>query len=449
MKRLFILCVLLIALVGCQNAQVKEADHDASEEPSLVLVETDEDPGVLSASDWLEDLDQFKKDLEWYSISPYNRISKETFEEAYEQLKIDMPKLTDTQREWRMRALANAIGDGHIDMWRAGQSNESLPIVVQAYEDGYYIVNARNEYASLIGQRLLSIEGVSVQSLIASFKEISNQESEYWQLAGAIDKLHHPYYYKLLGLTLENNEIKILTDTGLEVVDILTDGRIYEEEGWEKPHVIGHLSNYVLWGEYYTNKPYAQEWYEDNQLLVIRFTTCSEEDPNLKLYDFGQAVQANIKAYQPKLVLFDLRDNGGGFVSQMYEAFPESFFVKHDLVNTGRLYVATNWQTFSAGGMTANFLINQFGARHIGLPTGGSPHTTVVSSTANKILKNTGLAFRISSAEVSQKMIEQPSLVPQVMLWGQGQGGVDQDPVIQYMIEQLKKSDSKESLFLS
>ncbi|MCK8058836.1 MULTISPECIES: hypothetical protein [unclassified Fusibacter] len=446
MKKYLLVAVLTatVILSACSSdSTVDQQTQNQTQVTTQAITEVVAEPASedgLTAEQWIEDLDQFKHDLEWYSTGPYQKIGKETFEEMFNQLRADIPSLTDSQREWRFRELVYSIGDGHIDMWNPEQSSENLPILINEFEDGYFIVNALSDYAELIGEKVISINGVEIEEIVKNFEKISNKESIYWMRSGAIDKLHHAYFYKLFDYTDTLEELTVTTGSGDTALPSMSYIKIANPDHWDTQYTIGNLTNYSLWGTYTSNRPYKEEWFADNKVLVVRFSSCSDEDPNLPLTEFGQIVSENIDKYDPEYVLFDLRDNGGGYPSQLYQAFSESFFRKHDLIDSGRLFVATNRQTFSAGGMTTHFMVKTFGAIHIGQPTGGSPFTTVVSSTAAKELKNSGLGFRVSSEKISTKMIETPSVIPAVEVIPKSDdllNGID--PVVNYVIELVEE----------
>ncbi len=320
-------------------------------------------------------------------------------------------------------------------MWSNGERYLNLPIMIDELSDGFYVINAIDEYKDLIGEKVDTLNGVPVEELVEKFERISNSESEYWSRSGAIDKLHDIYFYKLVDLPPKDDNI--ITLNGRDVRTIGYYDLSYAE--WEIPLSVGNCPNFLVWSIYTDETPYKEEWYEDDKLLVIRFSSCQTEIDGYGLVAFGKDVKEAVMEKKPIALLIDLRENGGGSSAALYTAFSEKFFREGNFINSPNFYIATDNQTFSAGVTTAHFVKEKWGATHIGTPTGGSPFTTNVSTTAQKVLKNSKLLFRVSSEKVRKKMVETPSEIPDVEIKRTVEDILDgSDPVIEYVISEIK-----------
>ncbi len=384
----------------------------------------------LGDKEWLEDLEQLKHDISWYNTSPFERYGEEAFNTLYDEIYREIPNLSDSQREYRFRELIYSIGDGHIDMWTDEESNYSLPIMIDELKDGYFVINALKKHEDMIGEKIVTINGEKIEDIVTRLEKISNSENIYWQRAGAIDKIHKSYFYNLLGiLNSEDNAVSI-NGKEIEFVDI---GTAYYGE-WARPFELASVTNGTLRDYAIYENPYSYQFLDNDRLLYIKFSSCYYEDENYPLIDFGKDLLKDALQKRPSVLLIDLRDNGGGRPSQLYAAVAEEFFNETGFLNNPRFFVAINENTFSAGVLTAHVLKNKFGATLIGSPTGGSPFTTGVTDTANKILKNTRINFRVSAAKVGRKMIENPSELPDVLI---EKSSVDlynnTDPVLDYV----------------
>lgn len=415
----FMLIMLSFAMTSCQEKEdtVKE---------DTVSIEVDE---------WVEDAKQLKHDIEWYNASPYERYGKEAFEREYgECIKAIADADTEEAKEFELRKLIYTIGDGHMDIWNIQDRMFSIPIMINKLSDGsYYIVNTTEEYKELFGKEVKFINGQPVARIIDKFGKISNSESEEWKLANALDKLHFKRFYVLSGYADE-------TDTALVVdgVSVSFTGTL-SPESWHKKFGVNNLTNFTFWAEHTQTVPYSTAWYDDDRVLVIEFRDFYAEKEDLSLYEWGLQVRREVEDKKPEVLLLDLRSNGGGSPSALYTALPESFFREAGFMNNPNFFVATNRQTFSAAVSATNFVKNTWGATHIGTATGGSVYTTIVSSTAQKELKNSGLRFRVSSGSVNKKINESPTVVPSVILdAGISDIEKDRDVVIDYVIEQTK-----------
>ncbi len=385
---------------------------------------------TLDDKKWIEDLEQLKHDISWYNASPFERYGEEAFNTLYDEIYNEIPILSDSQREYRFRELIYSIGDGHIDMWTERESDYSLPIMIDELQDGYFVVNAVKDYEDMIGEKISTINGEKIEYIIERLEKISNSENSYWQRAGAIDKLHKLYFYDLLGISNSDNHILTVNGNEIEFIDIVT--AYYGE--WVKPLEIASISNSSLRDSLIYENPYYYEFLDNDKLLYIRFSSCYYEDEAYPLIDFGKDILKEAVQKKPRVLLIDLRDNGGGRPSQLYAALAEEFFKETGFLNNPNFFVAINEHTFSAGVLTAHVLKNKFGGTLIGRPTGGSPYTTGVTDTANKILENTGISFRVSAAKVRKKMIENPSELPDIEIKKTSLDLMnDIDPVLDYV----------------
>lgn len=412
---LILTLTLLLGLAACEKGLAGPATgEEASGESKAPKTGQDDnsEEGKEDVKIWLEDLEQLKKDLEWYNADPFKRYGKEKFYEDYEALKAALPEMkTREEREFSLRKLVYSIGDGHIDIWADRDRFEYLPIMINKLGDGnYYIVNVTKNLSQSFAKKVSRINGYTIEEIVAKFGEISNSESENWRLANAIDKLHFKNFYVLSGLAKEEDESINIDGVDYSFYPFIS------QDSWFKPLDINNLTNFAVWNEYVDSKPYDLKWYDGKRVVVIEFSDCTKEYDDYPLYDWGLDVRKEVAEKRPEVLVLDLRSNGGGSPSALYTALPEDFFRKEGFINNPKFFIITNRQTFSAGATTTHYVKKNWGATHIGTGTGGSAFTTNVSSTAEKELKNTGLKFRISSDSVSKKAIDFPSEEPSLVI---------------------------------
>ncbi len=403
---------------------VSESSNSDSQEFTHEMAEAEDQK-------WRDDLEQLKHDITWYNTAPFERYGEEAFNNLYDDIYQDIPYLSDNEIEYKFRELIYSIGDGHIDIWTENESDYSLPIMIDELDDGYYVVNVTKGYEGLMGEKVETINGHKIEDLIDKLEKISNSENKYWQRAGAIDKLHQAYFYNLLEIQEGRNKKIKINDKEVKFINMFFSLGSLE---WVKPLELGSMPNSIVKEDAIYNTPYSYSFSEDGKILRINFSSCYYEYDDYSLVEFGKDIYSEAEIYKPEVLLIDLRDNGGGRASQLYAAISEKFFKEFGFINSPKFYVAINEGTFSAGVLTAHVLKDKFGATLIGTPTGGSPYTTGVTDTANKVLKNTGINFRVSSAKVGKKMIEHPSELPDVMIKRTFDDlKNDRDPILDYI----------------
>lgn len=379
---------------------------------------------------WSADLKQLEEDITWYNAAPFERYGKDAFYQLYREIEAGLPSMTNSEREYKLRELIYSIGDGHIDMWTDKENAHGLPLMIDELKDGFYVINATVPYKSLVGQKIESINGVDVNEIVSKLERISNSENEYWRRSQAIEKLHYSYFYRLLGIEGDNPEIILVNETPVKCFDMLPLSAVFQ---WVKPFQLAEMPNGFIKEMIIYEAPYYYEFLEGDKVLRIVFSSCYHEDESYSLTDFGKDVLKDALLKKPEVLIIDLRDNGGGRASQLYAALPERFFKQTGFEKNPKFFVAIDEGTFSAGVLTAHVLKERFGATLIGTPTGGSPYTTGVTDTANKVLRNSGIQFRVSSEKVGKKMIENPTEHPDVLIEKTSADlNAGLDPVIEY-----------------
>ncbi len=434
---------LVLFLNACQiNYQgfLSNEERDNSESSTSASQEWSQEMQDAEDQKWLDDLEQLKHDITWYNTSPFERYGEEAFNKLYDEIYQEIPNLTDNEREYRFRELVYSIGDGHIDIWRDEESDYSLPIMIDELYDGFYVVNALDHYEGMIGEKVETINGQKIEDLIKKLEKISNSENEYWQRAGAIDKIHHKFFYELLDIERSDGKV-LINDKNLDFIDAGSDDLYFS---WYRDLDICYLPNSSVSAFYTYFSPYEYGFLEKEfvveagEVLYLRFSSCYYEDETYPLTDFAEDLLNDALKHEPRVLIVDLRNNGGGNSSQIYAALTDKFFEQTSFVDNGNIFVVTNNNTFSAGAITAHVLKDKFGATIIGTPTGGSPFTTGVTDTANKVLKNTGINFRVSSAKVGKKMIANSSEIPDYIVRRTHEDIVNyNDPVLEYILQTI------------
>ena len=94
--------------------------------------------------------------------------------EAAERLRSDIPSLSDEQVYARLAQVLGTLGMGHTMLWpiessRVGGARltpRHLPVVFYAFPDGLHVVDARDAHKSLMGMRLVAMDGVDAPTVV-------------------------------------------------------------------------------------------------------------------------------------------------------------------------------------------------------------------------------------------------------------------------------------------
>lgn len=415
----------------------KEKDKDKKEKTQKKHKENNEILGGLDEGkqNWYKDILQFEKDINWYNVSPFEKLGEENFYKAYNELISKLKDYSIKKIEWEFRKLVFSLGDGHIDIWRVGENDSTLPIMIGKLEEGYFIVNAKKEYAHLIGERVDTIEGKKIEELISLFREVSNSENKYWNHTQAIDKLHFFYFYELAEIIDEGKSFLMVNSHEIPKIETYAN---LDENNWVNGIKLYNTPNSVISYSAKQKKPYSYSLDANNKIMKVVFSSAQAEIKEQGIIQFGEEVKKQMLKHRPQILIFDLRGNTGGSSASFTTGFPAKFFVETGFDNGRNLYIATDNGTFSAGAVTVRMLKQNYQAEQIGEETGGSAFTTNVSKTAQKTLENSGLNFRISSAKISKKMINNPTELPDTVIIRSKTDLLEKlDPIMEFLYMKL------------
>lgn len=314
------------------------------------------------------------------SYSPAARAEAERQLAMLEQARGDMDAIALSLALARIAALGD---DGHSGALAGPRVNRSNRVEVRMAPFGgdFVVLRARDPNADLLGARLLAIDGVPLSRLRAAAHQLVGGLPA-WRDRSAPFLFESPQQLHALGLLTAGDAAVYLFETpaGQRIERRLVaepprpDRPRASTERLLLPEVLPSTSGWhgLLASD---RAPWAlqealrrQRWRlapEIDALVVeMRLMRDSGDD---KLKAFFDAVRAAAAAHKPEHLVLDLRQNGGGDLTQVRD-FAESL---PGLV-PGRLFVLTSPWTFSAAISTLGYLKQAAPARVtiVGEPVG-------------------------------------------------------------------------------
>jgi hypothetical protein len=280
-----------------------------------------------------------------------------------------------------------ALADnGHTNLYYGkGGTQNFIPLRVALFADGLYVLRAKSAYADLLGARVESIEGRPAGDVIAGLEQLHGG-TEGWRLNHAAMFVQSPeiLYGDGIGSRPDQTLWTFRLPNGSEVTSTLPGEVSGENEPqgdmtrWLSPQKMkGESSD---WRALTANDPdlplslrdfnstFRRAWIDHGCTLFIQLKAIADADEQ-RIGDFLSATTEEMRAHPPCNIIFDLRFNGGGdytkaahFASHLPDFLPPS----------GRIYLLTGPQTFSAAITTASFVKQAAGSRAIilGEPVG-------------------------------------------------------------------------------
>lgn len=275
----------------------------------------------------------------------------------------------------RITALAD---NGHTNLYHGkGGFQNFAPVRVVLFADGLYVVRAKLAYADLLGARVESIEGRSTAEVIGAL-ELLHGGTEGWRRSFAAIYVQSPemLYGDAIGSSPDQTNWAFRLPDGSQVTRTLP-GEISGVD--EPPKMTRWLSPQPMQGEDSNwralmtndadlplslrdfNSTFRRAWIDHGCTLFIQLKAIADADGE-PIGTFLRATTDEMHAHPPCNIILDMRFNSGGdytkaarFASRLPEFLPPS----------GRIYLLTGPQTFSAAITTIAFVKQAAGSRAI------------------------------------------------------------------------------------
>lgn len=329
-----------------------------------------------------------------YSNSAYSEAARAEFLAQINRLIPEIGEYTDKEIVYELARVTASLGDAHSAVDVGFRDN--FPLQFAWLSDGtgmgIYPVGVSAPYEELLLQKLIAVNDVPIEDIAQRLSVYISHENDQWVMWNLANP--HSVGFVTQRAALEIIGVMEPDDTGAEFT--------FETENGDGKYTIECLSaqeyeqtpmitrDAPMWrsGEYY--------WYElldQGGSLYVRFQKMYEK-PECSMSLFVAEVRKELRnAPEPMRIIFDLRDNTGGY---SFMAEMNSLISAVNQSRTDGVYVLINEGTFSAGVQAAYRLANGIeGAKLVGSPTGqfvNNFSTPVVFT-----LPNHGYPFCVSS----------------------------------------------------
>jgi tetratricopeptide (TPR) repeat protein len=329
----------------------------------------------LSRNDaWLADLQFFLNEIKRLHVDPYHSVSEEALELKAKALAQSIPNLSDQQVVYQFMELLASVGNGHnfiVPTHSKKGAFTRLPVQFYRFSDGVYIVSANSDHQRLIGRKVLSIDGMSVERAMEKIVRVNARDNEMQQYWLGPYYLALPEVLKGLGIVKDAAEIHIaLADKEGTTERVKMSGEPFNFKGFPTLPKLEAKKNPA----YLKNKD-ENYWYftqkKDNYLFVQLNAVAQNKTKSLAKFS-GEIRQAIEKNKIENLVL-DLRHNSGGNGS-IIPPLTRTLIHFVEQSETNRLFVIVGRNTFSAAHLLLADLNRLTDAIIVGEPSGSRPN---------------------------------------------------------------------------
>ncbi|WP_071427946.1 S41 family peptidase [Merdimmobilis hominis] len=259
-----------------------------------------------------EDLDLFTSTLEENHKNLYANISKEEFQAEVEQVRAELPGMSEGQFYYSLRRLLSLVGDAHTSLGFTDSNYRhltALPFAVMYFEDGWHLMMLEEQNQQYLGYRLLAIDGTPIDEVYAKAKTIMSYENESWarqQFSNTINFLDALKYLGIVGEDADSITLTIQKGEGSPEETLPLKGMNEEE-------IFAAAILQVERRE--TPATAARGYYRTLDLgdgaFFLQYNTCQEAE-DLPMAEFVELTSDALCAGQYTKVILDLRYNTGG-----------------------------------------------------------------------------------------------------------------------------------------
>jgi len=389
---LFILCSFIAASVYAQ-----EGHPVITASPKISI-------DKLTAADWQSDLRFLQQTVHKEYSFLFKKITAADFDGAVEKLYKKMPGMQDHERIAGLGRLVAMFRYGHTNLgWRQSPFTYHVaPVNFYWFSNGLYVEGADKNYSSIVGAKLLKVEGVPVMQVLEAIKPLVSAENEQYFKAYGLDFMAIPEALHAQGIT---RKLKTNVTYTFEKEGKTFEQTLEAKEGFHLPRNYGFAAPSTDWASvrdqsqtpYYLkniSKIYYYEYLPESKTVYVRQSQVLDGKEETIAAFYKKVVEFIDKNDVDKLVI-DVRLNGGG---NNYKNKPViTGIIECKKINKpGKLFVIIGRRTFSACQNLVNEFSNYTNALFVGEPT--AENINFYGDTHQVELPKTGIPVYLSFA---------------------------------------------------
>ena len=353
---------------------------------------------------WREDLTVLRKEMPAHHANLFHDMTPAQFDSALESIETRLPTLARHQVIVELQKLDAMVGDGHssVGPWRDSViAFHTLPIALYWFEDGIIVRAADSAHANLLGARVVAINGMPVDSVIARVRPLISHDNEMGVRAFTPFFMVMPEILQATGvvpdmqripLTLEQDgKRRAVTLAPAGLFPMLTgdaDRSWVKRGGWVDAR---DKAPTPLWLSDPTNI-YWFKYLPDARALYCQINTIQQKPTDSLSAFIARAIATADSAGADKFVL-DLRLNGGGNGDFNKGIMLPLIKSKYD--RPGHLYVLTGRRTWSAAQTLVTDLMKYTTAIFVGEPT--ASHGNHFGDSYRIVMPNSRVTVRVAT----------------------------------------------------
>ncbi|MCS3863059.1 tetratricopeptide (TPR) repeat protein [Salinibacter ruber] len=344
---------------------------------------------------WRYDLKFLLSEVRRLNATYSERPLPDSIERAADQLRADIPNLSDGEIWVRFQQLLAKLGQSHNSVWHFEEVERltitQLPLSFYLFEDGLHVMDA--ERKGLIGAKVQAIGGTPTDQALDAVRSVVTSETPMkikW--LGPV-YLRMPQVLRVAGIINDTSQVELTLESddgssqqiSMEPVPIEPRKKLIPSQhpnAGMPPLYLSHPAD-----------PYWMEERPNRGLIYVQVNQIRNEEEE-SFADFAARLRETLKANETNHLVVDLRRNNGGNTFLYTELLRT--LVWFDVKVGTDLYVVVGRNTYSAAQNLATDLDRLTGAVFVGEPTGGRPNTH--GDESHVILPYSGLNLGLSTS---------------------------------------------------
>jgi hypothetical protein len=384
------------------------------------------DTTPLSAADWREDLAFAREEMPKRHPNLFHSLSRATYETEFDRLLAEVDQLPPHVTVVRLAEIVASIGEGHSRLTLPvdpaarqfdGHTGTDAPRVPLFHQyplrltrstDGYVVTRTSEEQRALLGARLVSVDGHTVEDIEIRLTPAVHRDNDYQRRDRLPQFMVIPEVMQATGVvaTVDASTWRVEAPDGSQQLARIEPVPLGQSVRWRAleppPSQFSRPAlpdGRRLW---FTNL-------EEPSAVYVRIAEIDDEREQ-SFAAFAGGLQRALATTPKRRLIIDLRGNPGGDNS-LNPAFVRALIRTPWVSEPGALYVMADSGTFSAAMNLCEDLERWLPAVFVGDGTGGRPNS--YGDARKLVLPRSGLTIRLSSLYwQNHPRDERPAILP-------------------------------------
>lgn len=405
-KKILCFLLLIIIIISCCNKNI--------------------DNSKLQNAQWNDDINLLVDTLVKNHPNLYDNITKDDFYKRVDDIKKDIPKLSDAEIRLRLKQIVASIGDAHTlifsktDLRICSDYQENVyPIILNWFGNELRVTEVTNKYNKILGKKLIKINKVPIQNVMEKVNTLISYENNQWAKQNNKYFIRLPEVLRYLEIADEHKSVWSFQDDNGNIIELsilpdklMRDEMIKIEDSINVIPIKMQRSKDDFYGFWY-------KYIHKDRILYFQYNSCfdktnGKDDSLPDFKKFKSKLVDTINNCDVDKLVIDMRENEGGFQLVLKSFIRELPKIKK-LQGKGRIFVIVGKRTFSAAVLNCLDIKNCTPAIFVGEETGGRGNDIDGSSTSIS-LPNSKLIVHYSTFHLYTGKDRKEGLIPDIQI---------------------------------